>query len=65
MDELSRAQWRKAARSGSGNDCVEMARVPQIVAVRDSKDPDGDVVALHPGTWARISAAIKAGTYDL
>jgi hypothetical protein len=65
MDELARAQWRKSTRSGGHNDCVEMTRVPRIVAVRDSKDPGGDVVALHPETWAKVSAAIKAGEHDL
>lgn len=65
MDALSRAHWRKSARSGGGNNCVEMTRVPAIVAIRDSKNLTGDVVALRPTTWAEVSKLIKAGTYDL
>lgn len=65
MDELARAQWRKSVRSGSQENCVEMTRVPRMVAVRDSKDPGGDVVALRPDTWAAVATAIKDGQYDL
>ena len=41
--DMSRAVWRKSARSsGTGQNCVEVAaNLPGIVAIRDSKDPDG------------------------
>ncbi|WP_395104657.1 DUF397 domain-containing protein [Actinomadura sp. SCN-SB] len=39
---MSRPRWRKAARSsGSGTDCVEVASVGDMIAVRDPKDPAG------------------------
>lgn len=44
--DLTGAKWRKSRYSGSnGGNCVEVAgNLPGIVAVRDSKDPDGPVL---------------------
>ncbi|TDE33970.1 DUF397 domain-containing protein [Actinomadura sp. 6K520] len=45
--DLKNAAWRKSSYSGSnGGDCVELAGLPGVVAVRDSKDPDGPVLLL-------------------
>lgn len=42
---MSSPDWRKSSRSGaSGNDCVEVAAYPDVVLVRDSKQPDGTVL---------------------
>ena len=43
MADLTGAVWHKSTRSGgNGGDCVEVAvNLPGIVAVRDTKDPDG------------------------
>ena len=62
MSDLNGAIWRKSTRSGgNGGDCVEVAaNVPGIVAVRDSKDPSGPVVALTPGQWREFVAGIKS-----
>ncbi|CNG62530.1 Domain of uncharacterised function (DUF397) [Mycobacterium tuberculosis] len=62
----SNTVWRKSSRSGStGGECVEVARVGAAKAVRDSKDPGGDVLALGRGAWAAMVAQIKRGAYDL
>ncbi|NKZ02669.1 DUF397 domain-containing protein [Actinomadura latina] len=38
--------WRKSSRSSSdGDQCVELAKVEHGVAIRDSKDPQGPVLA--------------------
>ena len=67
MDRLDRAQWRKSSYSGTnGGDCVEVARnLPGIVAVRDSKSPDGSRLAFAPAQWLAFTAGIKAGEFDL
>lgn len=56
--DLSDVTWRKASRSGeNGGNCVELARLPGMVAVRDSKDPDGPVLLVTP---AALRAALRA-----
>ncbi|MBW4702728.1 MULTISPECIES: DUF397 domain-containing protein [unclassified Micromonospora] len=51
--ELTGAIWHKSTRSsGNSGDCVEVAdNLPGVVAVRDSKDPSGPVLAFDPTTW--------------
>lgn len=51
--ELTGANWRKSTRSNTtGGDCVEVAdNLPGIVAVRDSKDPDGPALTFAPEAW--------------
>ncbi|MFF0887788.1 DUF397 domain-containing protein [Streptomyces sp. NPDC003456] len=43
-------QWRKSSYSSDqGGQCLEVAETPEAtVAVRDSKDPHGPVLTLHP-----------------
>ncbi|WP_433468714.1 DUF397 domain-containing protein [Spirillospora sp. CA-128828] len=52
--------WRKSSWTGSqGNDCVEIAPVQRMVAVRDSKDPDGPVLAFGARAWSAFIADLK------
>jgi len=64
--DLSRAVWRKSARSGgTGGNCVEVARnLPGIVAVRDSKDPHGPKLIFMPAEWEAFTAGIRVGEFD-
>ena len=64
--DLSRAVWRKSARSGgTGGNCVEVARnLPGIVAVRDSKDPHGLKLIFTPAEWEAFTAGIRVGEFD-
>ncbi|MFE9106434.1 DUF397 domain-containing protein [Actinomadura geliboluensis] len=60
--ELAGLSWRKSTHSGSnGGDCVELADVAcaSVVAVRDSKDPDGPVLLL---TRAALRTALQSAT---
>ncbi|GGV92818.1 hypothetical protein GCM10015535_54650 [Streptomyces gelaticus] len=60
--------WFKSSYSGSGGSCVEWApaRVSAtgIVPVRDSKDPQGPVLAIHSNAFASFVAGVKAGEFD-
>jgi len=60
--DLSRAVWRKSTRSnGSGGNCIEVARnLPGIVAVRDSKNPDGPALIISRDEWARFITCLRA-----
>jgi hypothetical protein len=58
--ELTDAAWRKSSRSGSGDQCVEMAALSSdLRAVRDSKDPAGPALVLTPSAWRGLLDAIK------
>jgi hypothetical protein len=65
-NNIGNATWRKSSYSGSnGGACVEVAdNVLGVVAVRDSKDPGGPVLAFRPGDWRAFTVAIKAGKFD-
>lgn len=67
MDGLNRAQWRKSSFSGpNGGDCVEVARnLPGIVAVRDSKNSAGPVLAFTPEQWRAFTAGVTAGEFEV
>jgi hypothetical protein len=61
--DLSRARWVKSSLSnGQGGECVEVAtNLPGIVAVRDSKDPDGSKLVVTRGEWRTFIASIVTG----
>lgn len=50
----SELEWFRSSysSSGDGNDCVEVARTPGTVHVRDSKNAQGPRLAFGPGAWA-------------
>ncbi|MEU2393205.1 DUF397 domain-containing protein [Streptomyces sp. NPDC007369] len=54
-----------ACRDPKVNNCPEVAtNVPGVVALRDSSRPDM-VVTYTSAEWADLTAAVKAGEYDL
>lgn len=55
-------RWRKSSYSGGGqgSDCVEVNDLN--TALRDSKNPDGQVLRFdNPGAVSELLAAIKRG----
>ncbi|TDD35157.1 DUF397 domain-containing protein [Actinomadura sp. KC06] len=58
--DLSTAVWRKSSRSSSnGGNCVEVARVDNTIAIRDSKNPDGPKLLLTPQTLHHLTQTLK------
>jgi hypothetical protein len=64
MLNLAGAEWRKSTRSGSnGGDCIEVAdNLTDVVAVRDSKDQAGPVLAFRPYAWSAFVSGVKAAS---
>jgi hypothetical protein len=63
---VSGVKWQKAARSqGNGGACAELAAVAHLVAVRDSKDPDGPNLVFSLTAWSAFCEGAKTGTFDL
>lgn len=61
----SSVHWRKSGRSGSsGGNCVELAALSQAIAVRDSKDADGPVLAFGRPAFRALAREIRTGRYD-
>ncbi len=55
--------WRKSSYSGNnGGDCVEVANAAPLIAVRDSKIPDGARLAFGREAWEAFAARLKADT---
>ncbi|KRV50778.1 toxin [Wenjunlia vitaminophila] len=49
----SELDWFKSTYSASNsNDCVEVARTPDTIHVRDSKDPHGPQLTFTAEAWA-------------
>jgi Domain of unknown function (DUF397) len=67
ITDLSRAVWAKSSHSGgNGGQCVEVAsNLPGLVAVRDSKDPDGPKLIFTPDEWRAFAAGIRGAEFDL
>ncbi|GAB1693679.1 DUF397 domain-containing protein [Krasilnikovia sp. M28-CT-15] len=65
--DFAGAVWRKSTRSGSnGGDCVEVAdNLPDIIAVRDSKDRSGPILTFTPDEWEAFLTGAKDGEFDL
>jgi hypothetical protein len=76
MNELIRAmgglpraptkQWKKSSRSNGngGNNCVEVAFLDTVVAVRDSKNKTGPALAFDPLAWTEFIDSVQVGYFD-
>jgi hypothetical protein len=54
-------KWRRSSRSSaSGSNCVEVAGVADVLAVRDSKDPVGPVLRFERRAWSAFVAGLRA-----
>ncbi|RAY11062.1 DUF397 domain-containing protein [Actinomadura craniellae] len=59
MIDLSHAIWRKSHHSGTGDNCVELAALPGVVAIRDSKNPQGGTLILTREIFRIFTETLK------
>lgn len=59
--DLSRAPWRTSTYSGGNGDCVEIAELGTVIAVRDSKDRQGPKLVVGADEWRGFVADVRAG----
>lgn len=59
----SPVNWRSAQRCETGA-CVEVARVNESFAVRDSKNPSGPILTFSAGAWSEFVAGVHAGDFE-
>lgn len=56
--------WRKSRRSGTGDNCVELAALPGLVLIRDSKNPEGCRLSLCTKQFGDLLARMKRAELD-
>jgi hypothetical protein len=71
--DLTGATWRKASSGGEADEAsVEIAFLrgskegsDQVIAMRDSRRPDGPVLIFTPDEWRAFTAGVHDGEFDL
>ena len=56
--------WRTSTRSRPRGECVEIGSAAGVVGIRDTKDADGDPIAVNAATWGQFLTGIKTGRFD-
>ena len=56
--------WQKARKSLANGSCVEVGRADGLIAVRDSKDPEGPVLHYTPAEWDAFLDGARKGEFD-
>lgn len=55
--------WRTASFCAAG-ECVQVAQRDGVIMLRDSAQPDGDVLRYAPEQWRSFLRTVKAGEFD-
>jgi hypothetical protein len=63
---LTGSTWIKSSLSFANGNCVEAVQLPGgLVAVRNSRDPDGPVLQFTPDEWRAFIGGAVNGEFDL
>jgi hypothetical protein len=62
--DFSTATWRKSAKTQANGQCVEVARVGDVIGVRDSKNPSGPVLAFTVAEFEAFIDGAHKGEFD-
>ncbi|SDP84424.1 protein of unknown function [Actinopolyspora xinjiangensis] len=55
--------WRKSSRSTNTDNCVEVGRLADGAAVRDTKDRTGGHITTTRAQWAAFITAVKTNRF--
>jgi hypothetical protein len=58
------AEWRKARRSMGNGNCVEIRPMNGAIAVRDSKNPNGNILEYNAESWRTFTQNARQGSFD-
>ena len=58
----SQLAWQRSTRCASGS-CVEVAKIDTTYVMRDSKDPDGPILAFTKAEWDAFVSGVLAGDF--
>ncbi|SEF86576.1 protein of unknown function [Thermomonospora echinospora] len=66
MSDATKIEWRKSSYSDAGSgDCVELATLPGVVGIRDSKNPAAGHLQVGRRHLAALFTEVKTGRHDL
>jgi hypothetical protein len=57
--DLSRVQWRKSSYSGNTGNCIEVASLDEVTAIRDSKSQEGPKLLVEHRQWRIFIDLVK------
>lgn len=60
MIDPAAIRWRTSTYSGSHNNCVEIAPVPDRVAIRDTKNRAAGTIAVPRQAWAAFIGSLAS-----
>jgi hypothetical protein len=63
-EEIAGLSWIKAQFSNHNGACVEIASVPDKIAIRDSKDPGGPVLVYTATEFRAFLDGARKGEFD-
>jgi hypothetical protein len=62
---MATPRWKKSSYSnGNGGECVELSVQPLVTAVRDSKNPDGDVLVFPATAFSAFLTSISSRRHE-
>ena len=65
ISEPSNLDWHKALQSSADGACVEVARSPGTVFVRDSRDKAGPMLCFDVAAWQIFLVCAKDNNFDV